>query len=938
MDEMIHGFRKLYSCHLDDYKAEGVLYRHVRTGMEVFSVTADDSEYFFSYAFRTLPEDSTGVFHILEHTVLSGSRKYPGCDPFSALDSHSCNSYMNALTCPDRTLYPAASPVKKDFDNIFSLYTDSVFHPLLRREDFEKEGIRVGREGFEGVVFNEMRGDTLQCESIASSVSKRALFTGSPYFYSSGGDVRQMISLSWESYLETYEKYYNPANCRLFLYGRDIDTAEKLRLLDEEYLQDREPLRTLPCVCDTVRWQKPERQTVLCQASGSDKGEFILSFLTEGHSYDSYDNIFVSVLVDALLGGPANPLYSALLESRLGSELSEQSGMSADFNEIPFSVGMGGVREEDAGRLEDFILSTLKKIAQEGIEKDILEASVRRQEFLLQEVSGGIPNGLRIFLKCIRGWERGLRLDEVLSSSSCLKKLRSDWKERPRLFEQWMEKNLIDNPHRLSLYVKPSQTLVQQQEEYLDSCWQKRKSEYHELPVSQEREVDLPLLTIDDIREEEAKIVLERAGEHILIQSENTCGISYVNFVSDLSDLPSHELLYAVLLSRYLLVCGLEDVSASQFHGALRLESGGYYAYLETGRAADAEVKAFFVIRIKCLTRQLKVCLDLLYDWVSRADTADRSSFDDAMNDLISDYEANVEEAGSSFASSLASASLSASCSLGEKLMGISSWQSLSRLTAEQCFEGLGRMMQRLRDRNRMTLHITSQEEDRAESSALAAAFVSRFTASDRPAAGLVRPVEEESRRIWYRLSSSVCYNALALRTSPFMTREQEAEALYANIFSSTALWDEMRLNLGAYGAEGSVDNMEEVFTVATYRDAHVAKSFEAIVRALKNTEISSDSVDNARLIRLGRLLKPLSPSQKATIALRRFMYGISDEMRSERRSWLRTISADEVRAAGDRIAEGLSHASYASLSPESVFMEERIEGCDERILPSGSE
>ena len=130
MDEVIHGFRKLYSCHLDDYKAEGVLYRHVRTGMEVFSVTADDSEYFFSYAFRTLPEDSTGVFHILEHTVLSGSRKYPGRDPFSALDSHSCNSYMNALTCPDRTLYPAASPVKKDFDNIFSLYTD---HAAVRK-------------------------------------------------------------------------------------------------------------------------------------------------------------------------------------------------------------------------------------------------------------------------------------------------------------------------------------------------------------------------------------------------------------------------------------------------------------------------------------------------------------------------------------------------------------------------------------------------------------------------------------------------------------------------------------------------------------------------------------------------------------------------------------------------------------------------------------
>ena len=218
-----NGFETVYSRHLADWSADGTLYRHERTGMEVFHVDTSDSEYFLSHSFRTLPYDSTGVFHILEHTILSGSDRYPVKDPFSLLDAHSCNSYMNALTCPDRTLYPAASPVRRDFDNILDLYTDSVMRPLLRRQDFESEGIRVGRNGFEGVVFNEMRGDAWQKDSVVASRCRRDLFEGSPYFFSSGGDVVKMCSLTYEDYLDAYRRFYCPANCRLFVYGRDLD-------------------------------------------------------------------------------------------------------------------------------------------------------------------------------------------------------------------------------------------------------------------------------------------------------------------------------------------------------------------------------------------------------------------------------------------------------------------------------------------------------------------------------------------------------------------------------------------------------------------------------------------------------------------------------------------------------------------------------------------
>ena len=498
------GFQAVCSRHLGDWNADGTLYRHVRTGMEVFHVDSKDGEYFFAYSFRTLPQDSSGVFHILEHTVLSGSRRYPVKDPFSILDAHSCNSYMNALTCPDRTLYPAASPVRKDFDNIFALYTDSVFRPLLRRQDFESEGIRVGREGFEGVVFNEMRGETSRKDSIVSSHSKRDLFEGSPYFFSSGGDVMAMTGLSYEEYRRTYERFYCPANCRLFIYGHDLDIGRILDDLDRDYLSGMDGGAPVADPVDPPHWDAPRSKEMTCQATGGDdKGEFVLSFLTSGRAWDGYDNIFVSVLVDALLGGPSNPLYSALLECGLGDDLSDNSGMSADFDRIPFSVGMDGVDAADAPRLESFIMDSLERIAREGIGEEVIEAAIRRQEFLLQEVSGGIPNGLRMFFKCIRGWERGLDLGDVLDARSKLARLRCDLEANPRLFEDWMLSQLVDNPHRLGLYVRPVADQAESQEGLLHDIWLSRRDRWHGADDEDEaRSIDIPTLTLDDIRED----------------------------------------------------------------------------------------------------------------------------------------------------------------------------------------------------------------------------------------------------------------------------------------------------------------------------------------------------------------------------------------------------------------------------------------------------
>lgn len=932
-----NGFETVYSRHLADWSADGTLYRHERTGMEVFHVDTSDSEYFLSYSFRTLPYDSTGVFHILEHTILSGSDRYPVKDPFSLLDAHSCNSYMNALTCPDRTLYPAASPVRRDFDNILDLYTDSVMRPLLRRQDFESEGIRVGRNGFEGVVFNEMRGDAWQKDSVVASRCRRDLFEGSPYFFSSGGDVVKMCSLTYEDYLAAYRRFYCPANCRLFVYGRDLDVQAILDRLDGMYLSSMEAGEAVGDPALPPRWTSPRHESAAFQATGADdRGEFVVSFLTSSRSWKGYDNIFVSVLVDALLGGPSNPLYSALLECRLGEDLSEQSGMSADFDQIPFSVGLNGVEEKDVPALESFIMDTVAEIARDGIGEDIVEAAVRRQEFLLQEVSGGIPNGLRMFFKCIRGWERGLDIAQVLDSRSRLVELRRHLEDDGRLFEKWMQTELLDNPHRLSLYVRPEAELARCDEALIDEAWQRRKGEWHDVSdVHDERTIDMPRLGLDDIREEEAAIHVEHAAPGILFEAEETCGITYINHVVDLSDLDPDDLVYAIVLSRFILMAGTARRDAASFHGRLRLESGGYYAYLETGRAVDGHVKAFFVVTIKCLTSRTASCLELLDEWVHHLRCRDEAGVRDAINDILGDYASYIEESGSSFASSLAQASLTPSCSLGEKLMGIGCWHSLAGMSTARCIEGLERLMSLFSNRRRVTVHLCSRQEDRDEVVQAARSFLATCEVDTSVALRRTRMIEEGSRRIRYDLPSSVAYNALAFRSSPFLTREQEAESIYAQICSSTRLWEIARMGGGAYGAEASVDGMEETFVVTTYRDPHVAGGFDGMRRAMEETVLTQEALDNCRLIRLGRLLKPLSPAQKATLSLRRHMYGIDDDMRRLRRQYLKSMTLEEVLAAKDRFLSRLDDASLATLCSRQLFSKEGIEGMESRSLPS---
>lgn len=918
-------------------RAPAMLLEHEETGMEVVVVDADDSESFFCYSMRTLPESSDGVFHILEHVTLSGSGRYPARDAFALLDSRSCNTYMNAMTCPDRTLYPAASPVAKDFDNMFALYSDCVFNPLLREADFLAEGIKVEKSGFGGVVFNEMRGDSLQTESVMARHCQRDLFPGTPWYFSSGGDVEEIPDLTYEKFKATWAKFYHPSNCRLFIYGKEAKAEEKLLWLHETYLKGKGRGFRAEAPGKIERWTEPRSGRYESEDDGMG-GSVMLSFLTDGVSWNPYDTLLASVVVDALLGGPSNPLYSAILSWDVCQDLSDLSGMSSDFGAVPFCVGLVGVAEKDRAKAEKLLMDEITRIARDGIGHDYVEASVRRQEFVLQEVQGGIPNGLRMFLKLIRGWERGVMPDEALDVKGRLERLRRELEENPRLLEDWMERNLVRNPHRLSVYVSPTAGTAEAEAARLAVKLAMTIAKRGESPKLEEppEECPMPRLDLSDIPEKDTETLMEDLGGGIVFQGEKSPGVDYITLAWDLSDLSSEELLSAIVLSRYSSIAGLEgDSDSSSIHRKLRLATGGHYAYVETGRAADGSVRAFYAVRAKCLSRDVPEAVVLLKDWVLRLDRTDAKAAGNAISDLVTDYADYIEQSGSGFAGSVAASPLTPSCRLGEDLMGISAWESLSKMKIEDALSGISSVMDKFSNRERLTIHLAGCPEDKEVMKKAAEFFLDGLSSTPCDNSGTWRSAGGPGK-VFYALKSTVAYNAISMPTSPFSTREQEAEAVFAHILSSTDLWDVMRREAGAYGAEASLDSMEEVLSITSYRDPRIAGSFSAMAKAASELEITPEAVSDAKVTRCGRMLKPMAPSAKATLGLRRLMYRITDEGRAERRAIMRSVTPEEVAEAKKRIVAALPSAARATLGPEALFRKDGDKSMEKRKLPKG--
>ena len=909
----IAGFRVEDIAKLPDYRADGVMLIHEGTGFKVYYVDSDDPEKFFAYTAYTPPADSKGIPHIIEHTVLSGSRKYPVKDPFMLLVRNSCNTFLNALTGVDRTYFPAASTVEKDIANLFSVYTDAIFSPLLREETFMQEGIRLSSEDglhFEGVVFSEMLGEMAEHEFVLSSASTKPLFgPSSPYRFESGGDAREICRLTYDEYLAAYRRYYAPRNLSLFLYG-SMEIEDRLALLSE-YLDGRDGGSMISRIGLSQRWDRPQR---IDAVSGAEDGEgdasVMISWLLGDNAEPGESNL-LSLIVDILLGSPGCPLYSSIVSSDLGEDLSSESGYVPDYIDNVFSVGFSGARESDKDKISDFLLSTLKRIATEGFGEKEVEAAMRRFEFNLREIPGGLPLGMRVFFRLDRALAYGADIFQYLSPKKDMAELGKLVREDKDFFSKWIMKNLVENPDRLLSVVVMDKKEEKRNQDALERILEERLGvearKDSELFSAFQKKVDTPEEERNFVHLEEGDIEdvefrknpVEEDG--IAYQSLYTSGITYFDLAIDVSDFSSEELALLTLYSRLMTMQGVDGMDLPTFQTEMRYNTGSFAPYLETGCDVNGIERAFLIVRMKVLKETGRDAVALLVKLLKNG-VFKKDEIKAALTDILTDYQSGLIQNGHTFAITLSGEDFSPSLYLGEHLTGVSYWFSaLSFLSDIDSLPGkLEKVVSKMLSRDRMSVNITSDEETKEESTAFASLFLSSFSSSGG-SGDISHPYKMGGRKKVYHLPSSVSYMALASPFSNLGFDEIASDKLFLSILSNDLLWDKVRAKGGAYGVGALSDSMEMAYYFYSYRDPRIDGTLDDFFSSVRLQEIDCEKLSSARFQVKSNDLKVLAPAQKSKIYLRRRLFGISDEYRINTRKALSKVTLDDLENSREK-------------------------------------
>jgi len=947
----MHGFVLQSTDVLEDYDGLGYTFRHRTTNLELYHVANNDAECLFGYIFKTPPLNDSGVPHIIEHCILAGSKLFPVKDPFMALLKGSVNTFMNAMTGPDYTVYPASSVLPKDFMNLFKVYSDAVFNPLLRKETFWQEGVRLvkdedGTIRFDGVVYNEMKGEMSDHDSIVVRQSIRNLYPDTPYFYDSGGIPQEIVKLDYRQFVSYYGTYYHPSNCRLFVYG-NIDIESILASLDKLYLADYSAISGAGPSPLAKRWTKPKTMVVTSPADNEDDGNdasVTISWATTLLE-DPVQTVTLSVLTDILLGNPGAPLYKAIIDSHISRDVSDASGMDTGFRQLPFTVGFKGIDPKDAEKAQDLVLSTLKDLVENGIDTQLVTNAVKRHEFNMREISGDAPVGMNAFNRCLRGWIQGYAPHTTIhirKPLETLKELVNRHADGQGYFEQWIQEHLLDNPHRCLLTVIPDSNHLKNQEEMVKKRIDEIRTtmergtleqieadtvcfeEFEKLRDTPQALATIPRLTVDDLPKDirilpQDKMLLDSVP--LYRQSMHTNDIVYVDGLFYLNDLSEEDHLFLPVLTRLLHMTGVNDLSYDKVAMQIRNLTGALYFYLETSSMLDSETSAMsaFVFRMKCLGSDFPKAVALLSDILVHANVDDTERIVAVINDLISSYEANAISSGHTYAAQRACSVYSPILSQNEKWNGISQWLHLASLDlADRQTVGriaiiLRHLYEKIIDRSKLILHLCTNEPFYTDGISVMEKYVASIPcrSSAHPedyGKAMNIPFPKEHHHIeLFKIPAAVSYSAMVLKSADPMDPKQAHQMVLGYLLTTNQLWERVRGIGGAYGVSASNDLLERLFVFSSYRDPRIDGTLNDFIQVLELVAehgIDLNLIEQAIISIVGRELKPLYPKEAAMTSFRRALYGISDEYRKQRRSWILNATSDDMRQAAIALLE----------------------------------
>lgn len=952
---------------LSDLQSEGYLLRHKKSGARVLLMENEDDNKVFAIGFRTPPEDSTGVPHILEHSVLCGSKNFPVKDPFVELVKGSLNTFLNAMTYPDKTIYPVASCNDQDFQNLMHVYMDAVLYPNIyeHEEIFRQEGWSYHLESeedaltYNGVVYNEMKGAFSSPEGLLDRVVLNELFPDTTYANESGGDPDVIPELTYEQFLDFHRRYYHPSNSYIYLYG-DMDMIEKLNWLDEMYLSKFDQI----VIDSEIKKQEPfsqVKEVEIPYSISSEESE-------EDHTFLSYNKVIETsldrelylafqILDYALLSAPGAPLKKHLLEAGIGKDIlgSYDNGIYQPI----FSIVAKNANVEQKEAFISCIDKTLKSIVENGMDQKALEAGINYHEFRYREADfGNYPKGLMYVLQMFDSWlydeEKPFIHVEAIDTFELLKGKISEG-----YFEELIQKYLLDNTHGAIVVVKPERGRTARMEKELEEKLQAYKeslsaeevqqlvqstaqlTEYQEAEDSLEDQEKIPVLKREDISREIAPIyneVLDYAGTPVVYHEIETNGIGYIDLLFDLSGVSEELLPYVGILQSVLGIIDTEHYEYGALFNEINVHTGGIGTSLElypdVTRVKEKAFKATFEIKAKALYHKLPVAFNMMREILTQSKLEDEKRLKEILAMAKSRLQMRFQSSGHTTAVLRAMSYISPLSKFKDLTAGISYYEVVKDL--EEHFEE--RKTELIANLQFLAKTLFRAKNMMASYTAARAGLTEMETyVSELKQALFTEPVRQqdcviqcEKRNEGFKTSSKVQYVA---RSGNFIDKGLEytgALQILKVILSYDYLWQNVRVKGGAYGCMSNFSKLGEGYFVS-YRDPNLEKTnavYEGVVAYLKAFAVGERDMTKYIIGTISNIDQPMTPATKGDRSMNLYMNHVSEEMiRKERNEILDATEAD-IRALAEIVEAVLEDNCFCVIGSE-----EKIEEQKERFL-----
>jgi Zn-dependent M16 (insulinase) family peptidase len=938
--------------------------QHEPTGARMLHLACDDPNNVFAVGFRTPPPDSTGIAHILEHTVLCGSEKYPVRDPFFAMIKRSLNTFMNAMTAADWTLYPVASMNRKDFYNLMGIYLDATFFPTLREQDFLQEGHRLdfadddGPDSLmiKGVVFNEMKGAMADPSSLLGRRLNAALFPTTCYGKNSGGEPIAIPDLSWQELRDFHKSYYHPSNSWIFTYG-NLPIEGHLQKIDELALSRFTQQDVNSEIPLETRLTAPTRSTQTFPVGPEDelqeRSMVQMAWLTCPIE-DTFERAATGILANLLLGNPAAPLYQALIESGLGRNLSPGTGYHDDYRDTFLSAGLQGTDPERLPEIEALIIETLEKVETHGFPQERIDAALHQYEFANREVTGDqYPYGLGLMMRLFGPWLHANDPFNTLMIGQNLERLRVATAD-PQFFPGMIRRHLLDNPHRVTLLLRPDTEHAQREELAFAEHLEKIRQSLDEVKIadiraknlalkeSQETPDDtscLPILELSDIEREEKKTPFKKQTDSTSDTfwfTQPTNGITNLVMQFDTGSLPPALRPYLPVFCALLPQIGAAGHDYLAMSRRITAATGGVRFgtnLLESPLDLDS-MRPVVELKGKCLDRNQATLCEILTDILTAPDFSDLERLRTVIGQIRASMENSIPGAGHSFAARAAAATLTPTAHLREEWSGMTQVDTIQHVSTldDAGIAELARTFKEIASSlfvsSQATVAITAEEPAQQNLQKPLEDLLAALP-EKKPEGSQTTIFKAQPGVTGWQHNLPVAYVSRVFRTVPYTHPDAPALMVLAKLLRADFLHREIREKGGAYGGMAGYNSDGGLFSMLSYRDPHLERTLDVYEDAVEwacKGDFSDEMIKESILTAFAELDRPLSPGSRGYREFTHQQQGLNHDMLQSFRDGILAVKQETlVHVAQTYLQQAFPSSSVGVLAGEDMFNKAQV-------------